>query len=293
LFSALSDFSQFYTISQFYRGEFSVDSALACIQIKTQSIRILILESSTKKVAAFDEIQFTRTLALEDQILQFQHFLPKSGLSSFPVERVQMVFEPAFFTLIPSPIWDPNFALDYLLQTGDPDFDFQIVVQSFGDGHHLVYALPLHWINWAKQLFESSEMQWRVSLIALANLGMEKWPHEASCLFACVENHYVFLMAFKNGALQYLNRFEFKTENDLLYFALLAAQTCGISTEKDKFFICGSLMPSSLGFEKLNRYFGSLEFVSEKSQGLSDPAVAFLQQSVYFDLMSQIPHLPL
>lgn len=285
----MSEFSRLYTQILEYRTQKEADMALACIQIKTHNIRVMITDDRQQRLLAFDEIQFTRNLSQEEQILQIQHFLPESGLSKFPVKQVQLIYEPRHFVLVPEPIWDEKNAHEYLLQTGDPDYDFRIMEQPFGEGHHLVFALPLVWQNWASQLFESSEMQWCTSLLPLINRGMESCKTGNSLLMASVENAYVFILAFRDGSLQFLNRFDFRTENDLLYFCLLAAETAGIQPEKDRFLLCGSLLPSSLGFEKLNRYFGATEFLSEKGILKEETGTAFLQHSVYFDFMVHLP----
>ncbi len=286
----MSEFIRHYTKIQEYRTDNQVDTALAYIQIKSHTIRILIWESSQNNLLAFDEIQFTRPLNTEEQIAQFQHFLPESGLSGFPVRQVRLIYEPGHFVLVPAPLWDEKNALDYLLQTGEPAFDFRILEQTFGEGHHLVYALPLAWKNWADQLFESSEIQWLCSLIPFIYKGMEMCPPDKSMMLACIENEYMFGLAFRGGSLQFLNRFEFKTENDLLYFTLLTAETAGANPAEDRLLLCGNLLPSSLGFEKLNRYFGNTEFISDKTPASDVQGAGFLRHSVYFDLMMHLSH---
>lgn len=284
----MEKFNQNYTVSNRFKSESGTEAGSCFLQVKQNAIRILILDGQGDNILAFDEIQFTRNLAIEDQVAQFQHFLPQSCLSQLKVEKVMLVFEPIHFALVPNPVWNPEKALHYLLQTSDPEYDFQLLVHPGLFDAHLVFALPKAWADWANQLFASSEMEWQCNLATCLET-CEHLSHETSDFqWIWIENQYAFFISFRNGQLQFCNRFTFKTENDLLYFSLLAAQSAGLEPENARVIIAGSLLSSSLGFEKLNRYFGQLEFFSQKPSQHPSESPLHQYPSIFCDLICHL-----
>ena len=268
------------------------ENCKAIVQIKSHGIRILVLNETLAEVLSFDDIQFTKDLNFSEQISQFQFFMPESGLSELKIEKIWFCYSAEFFCLIPEPLFSEEKAENALLQICDVIYPYSLKSEKLKNDAHLVFALPKAWEDWTTQLFSSSEITWICNQSGLIEDGIKlSILMTGSICMAQIENDHLFIGAFSNGKLLFFNRFKYKSENDLLYFCLLVMEETGLSPESSKFFLAGSLLPGSIGMEKLSRYFGALEFIRPLHAVEIEIEFEMIRHHNYFDLISQVAYI--
>ena len=263
-------------------------------QLKSGGFRVLLLSESREEIWAFDEIQYTRNLDCALQINQMEIFAPKSFLAQATIRKVTISFDSEIFTLVPAPLFMETSMLPALSLVAEVPAGAQLfATHHAGQGFYLVHAIPGAWKAWANQLFETSEIQWISSLSGLLDSAVQLHNStEEAALLAHIESGLVVLIGTKAGHILYANRFEFKSENDLLYFILLALNELGLNGENGRTIISGGMLPGSLGFEKLARYIAHLEFVRHETELYVPFGFEALHHHNYFDLLSLPAVLP-
>jgi len=264
----------------------------AIVQIKSQGIRILILSKFHFEILALDDIQFTKELDFSSQISQFQHYIAESSLSELKIDKIWFCYSPQYFCLLPEALFDEKKAELALLQICEIPFFYSIKFSDVKNGAKIVYALPKVWEEWTVQLFGSSEVAWICNHAGFLEDGLQiSSGSEKPIHIGQIENDQIFCGVFLDDKLLFFNRFSYKSENDLLYFCLLVMEENQMVPETDRFIITGSLLPGSMGMEKLSRYLGAMEFARPIHSIPFEKEFEVLKHHNYFDLMSQAAYI--
>ena len=270
----------------------SKEKCKAIILVKQQEISILVLGENGKEIVAFDEIQFTKDIDIENQIAQFQYFMTESCLSELTIDSICICYSSQHFCILPDQLFDASKIEAALLQGSTIPYDFICNYDSLGFDAKIIYALPKAWKDWTEQVFESSEIVWKCNhtgfIEAARMLPVEQ--DDAFCITE-IENDQLFVGVIKNHNLLFFNRFAYQSENDLLYFCLLAMQQNQMETNSGRLILCGNILSGSGGMEKLERYFGSIEFVKKSHILELETTFEILNHPKYFSLISQISHV--
>ena len=285
-----------YTVFQKLRthglGSEQAPNNQAIVQIKPQGVRILALDENLNRVLALDDIQFTKTLATSEQISQFQHFIAESLLSELQISKIWFCYSSPFFTLLPEDLFHKEKMELALHQVCDLPPSFIVQNEPLHIEAQIVYGLPKAWKDWTNLVFDTQEVCWVCNEAGFIESGLHLSMHsESKICMAVIENDYLFFGVFSENKPVFFNRFSYKTENDLLYFCLLGMQETGLEPQSTRFIVCGSLLPGSIGMEKLSRYFGEIEFARSVSDIHSESQFDLLRHHNYFDLISQVSHI--
>lgn len=263
------------------------------LQAKFQGIRLLLLAEGMNEILALDEIHFTRKLNAEQQVEQLQAFIPQSFLSETDPVRIHLAFDSEIFTLCPEVLFVAEGMADLLIPLAGGD-KMGFVTSQYQ--HHLkarmVHSIPQAWKTWSDQVFSEAECEWNSTISGIIDhsFSFSSQANE-SILFAHVESGHFYALVFDKGKLLFLNRFEYQTENDLLYFLLLVASETGLQPAGVRCILSGHVLPGSLGFEKLSRYFGALEFARFDTEIIVPSGLELLFHHQYLDLMSMPAYL--
>lgn len=258
------------------------------LQVKFQGIRLLLLSDGLTEILALDEIHFTRKLNAEQQVEQLQAFIPQSILSETDPVQIHLVFDSEIFSLCPEVFFDPNRMADLFIPlAGDEKRGFEVAQKQPKLTARMVHSVPIAWKTWSEQVFSDAECEWHSTLSGIIDHSFFiSSKSNTPILFAHVESGHFYALVFDKGKLLFLNRFEYQTENDLLYFLLLVASETDLPPASVRCMLSGHLLPGSLGFEKLSRYFGALEFARFESEVIFPPDLVLLFHHQYLDLMS-------
>ena len=252
----------------------------------------MLLSESRNEIWGLDEIQFTRNLDHGLQIAQMEQFSQQSLLSKSNIVQVSIAFDSEIFCLMPKDYFKPAQSRDLLEWIGEVGAQTEVMHDSIPNQDFvLIHGLPGGWKNWAEQLFESSETHWMSGVSGLLNQASKRSVQTGEALLmAHIESNYLYLIAAQNGIVSYANRFAYQSENDLLYFVLLALQESNMNPMESRVILSGSILPGSLGFEKLARYVLELEFAKSNSELQIPAGFEIVKHHHYFDLLS-IPSL--
>ena len=285
------DSGRYYHIVQRQRSaqlaEIASEPAEILLQILEDGIRMIHMQPGSGRLCGLDEIRFTGRLSGSQKMEQFRNFIPDSLLSEASFSRITIAVEPVSFSLLPKNLFSTESAPVCLEIAGN----FQSSDVLFSEYLHpemmLDFSVSREWTEWASGVFHASEINWSCNFSGLLQFAAGQMPEE-DALLAHIGPGTMHVFGRKNGQLCFFNRFRYQTEQDLLYFFLLAMEQSALNQESSPVFLCGSIMSGSAGFEKMNRYAGNLRFVLPPEVISVLPTSAGIRHPQYFDLLSLI-----
>ena len=255
------------------------------LQMLEDGLRLLYRLPASGSLCGLDEIRFTRNLNTAEKLAQFRHFIPESLLSETEFTGITLAVDPGAFTLVPESLFDEASASDLLKLVAEVSDSEGIFHEKTGAGSVLVFSVAKEWLDWASGIFQPAELKWTCHFSGMMRHFLTE-SSEKELVLAHIGPSRLHCFGRKDGQFCFFNRYHFKSEQDLLYFFLLALEQTGLDPENALVQLCGSIMTGSAGFEKLNRYAGNLQFAIPGETDSLLPPAAGIRHPVYFDLLS-------
>ncbi|MBX2929835.1 MAG: DUF3822 family protein [Saprospiraceae bacterium] len=104
-------------------------------------------------------------------------------------------------------------------------------------------------------------------------------------MYVHVSGGRLLVAAFDNGALRFINFFDYQHARDFLYYSLLALDQAQFSLEDTHLFLSGKMTVEAEIFQLLQRYFINLHFLSPASAGAFPAELPEDRRHWYFDLV--------
>ena len=250
----------------------------------------MAFDYEAKRVLAVESIQWTKKLTVEEQIAQIDLFVLQSQwIKPAHFAIVYLSHSSEIFTLIPDPFFTIGSETGVLGLVAPVDEE---QVQVLSNHHiqrdfHLIYALPKPWESWSNRRFEGTNYQWLSEVSSFVEAGFGLSAHASGkFLLALVDLNSVLFLGLDGDKLLFVNRFYYQSENDLLYFFLLAMETCNVDPVEGRVILSGAILPGSVGFEKLARYINRMEWVKSPSEIQIPEKLLALAHHSWFDLLS-------
>jgi hypothetical protein len=98
------------------------------------------------------------------------------------------------------------------------------------------------------------------------------------------QNHFDILAFTETGSLQIMNRYEFKTQNDFIYFLLLACDQLNIDREKTELVLSGQVDIESKIYDVCYRYFRFISFIRTPDNVHFSRAFDIFPKHLHFNL---------
>ena len=257
------------------------------LQVTEDGVRILQFIPDNQLLSGLDEIRFTRRLGPEEKMEQFRLFIPESLLSEASFSRIHLAADPPAFSLIPELLFSEESAGSLLELAGNFNPEDGIFHEKIGPDMVLVFSSGRWWNDWARGIFQDSEISRTCNFSGLLTYASGGLPEE-DALLAHIGPSTMHAFGRKNGNLCFFNRFAFRNEQDLLYYFLLSMEQSGLDPENSPVYLCGSIMSGSAGFEKISRYAGNLRFAIPPEVNSALPPSSGIRHPQYFDLLSLI-----
>lgn len=262
-------------------------SCSAILQAGSEGIRILICSNESGRVLAMDDMRYSMDMSEDEHLDQFRLFISDSVLSQANISNLQFVADWSGFGLLPDEVFSPEIGEKALRRLSTWKFPVQVYHEQAGSQKWISYGLPQVWEDWLNQVFSGSERKVFSLAGSLLQFQENRLPdHNEPLVYAQVGSDRMFLSVYVDRQLRLANHFQFKTENDLLYFLLLGLESTGLDPATTRIQLSGGIMPGSAGYEKLNRYAGNLQFEAWKPKDPGFSSFDILHHPLYADLMA-------
>lgn len=134
-------------------------------------------------------------------------------------------------------------------------------------GVSLIYTVPEEWRKKLSELFPSGK--WSHTGSSLLNQLVGLQSVDSDRLFINVATDYFDVVRFRDGgSVLLMNRYQYKTETDFIYFVLLCCEELKIDRNVTELILLGEVNKQSKIYDICYRYFTNIEFI-EAPEGIT------------------------
>lgn len=229
-----------------------------------QSCQLMVVDEEKNAVEMLADLQMTGPAENEASIKQAlaeaveNHELLPSGTW----DKIKIIQASTPFTLIPDELFNAGQLSNYAKLAGTDTYLNQLSSHQAAVGLHVVFGEEKMWLNAVEDVFLSKRPQvfHAIDGFLLQTLRHIQ-PGNQLSLFCHIGSFHVMIAAYQGRKLLLLNNYMIQDDNSLLYFIQLVAQEIGFSNMDDTLFLAGPIMPGSLGYEKLGRFFARIQLM--------------------------------
>jgi len=145
------------------------------------------------------------------------------------INKVDVIVESYQYCIIPTDIFKPEEAIDFLLFEHKPAPTDSILYNKIPEfGIVNVFAIPESVLDVVNQLFPQTAIEHHLSRFITENLLLQY----ENCLYCNARSKKFDAVVVKNGKLALINSFEYKTPEDFLYFVINIYDKLSLNQQK-------------------------------------------------------------
>jgi len=236
------------------------------VQAGERSFSYCILDPRTKTYVGVGELKspVARGPGSQEIILPPSVFLQKA-VASFPLltkpfGSVTTIWEGNRFTLIPEKYYEESSAKSFL------SFNLAVEPTEVVGHDHLkdfqavsVYVVPETVNQTIKRIFPETRILHHATILAIGLYRQYKDSLGRPRLFVNLRDNWFDLVILNQQGLVYMNAFEFRLPEDMVYFLLYTMDQTGFSPEKAEVIIHGKILRNSPQWNLLAKYIRQVE----------------------------------
>ncbi len=164
------------------------------------------------------------------------------------------------FTFVPYGLFKPELVSDFA-RFLDVKSDEKVFSQPLDNHNQMIYKVKESIADIIAEKFDVKNTVFPAK--GWINAAAKNEPANND-IFLNVENDKVSLLNFKDGKLRFYNTFEYKTTDELVYFALFVADELKIQSQNAKLILSGNITQGDESSTRLNKFFGKTELNNQE-----------------------------
>lgn len=237
------------------------------IQINLDGFSFCIYKLPEKEPILFQRIDFNeKATTPERHLKQIETIFSENKFLNESFNHVSVVHQNELATLVPAIHFDENNLKNYLINTVKV---LPIDFISFENIPTLdATAVYIPFVNINNFLFNQyGSFEYYHCFSRLAELlKKEDLINPNNKIFVQVNRNDFELLAFKNNQLQVINRFDFITAEDFIYYILFVAEQLNLDTESFELILIGDIEKESELFDILYKYIRNIRFYNNDTE---------------------------
>lgn len=239
--------------------------------ISAKYIRYFVQSTTHNQVIFFGEYTLHHVDSVEDLCQRLEKTVEKDDVLQLPFAKTFIGLDGPY-TLLPKTFSFP---------AKNSDNQFSQGIERLG--LNMIFEADMMLVNKLKGLFENpAVMHINSSLLNYFPDLIEKGQQK---IFVNIEQNHFDVLAFNGaGGLQIMNRYEFKTQTDFIYFLLLCCEQLIIDREKTELVLSGEADIQSKIYDVCYRYFRFISFVRTPEHVHFSRAFDIFPKHLHFNL---------
>ncbi len=241
------------------------------LSVSQQYVRYFVQSLTHNQIIFFGEYTLHHIETVRDLTLRLERIYEKDDVLQLAFSKVIVALDGAY-TLLPAafaPASEPGSTTNN--QT-IPGLDLSMSFEVDGLLKEKIDALfPNH-----------QTVHINSSLLTNFAAAVEK---EQQKIFANIDQYHFDVIAFnESGSLQLMNRYEFKTQTDFIYFLLLCCEQLNLDREKTELVLSGEVDIESKVYDVCYRYFRFISFIRKPETINFSKAFDIYPKHLHFNL---------
>lgn len=202
-----------------------------------------------------------------DNVMQLSSVISKVLLNTpwvaFPFGSVFLVYQNAFSTLMPQPLFSEDHSSLYL-EFNQPAQENHRIVNDILKNNQVanVYYLPNPVVEKIKKIWPNTKIfHYSTVLIEGLSTNFKNIVNEKT-LFLNLRNDCFDVVYFKENKLHYYNSFNFITKEDFIYFLLISIDQLNLNPENIELIISGNINKTDDNFSMIHQYIKDYRTIS-------------------------------
>lgn len=233
------------------------------VQVSLTGLSFLIQQGSSSETLFFYEKEFSNSRTPEELLFEINKIVKQKEELGVSFDEVSVVYATDCYTLVPSSLFDPEKAVEYLkFNTKILGNDF-IAHDKVTLGDLIVVYVPF--VNINNYFFERfGTFQYYHATSILLECILKKERHSIlPKIFLHVQKEHFDCIIIKNGQLELCNSYPFRTTEDFIYYVLFAMEQLQLSTENTQAYIFGKITRDDNLYTALYTYIRNIEFFKD------------------------------
>lgn len=254
------------------------------IQFCRQYLSIAYFYSSHNQYVGYEDYHLGKNENWEQAYPKLNNILKQIQLQYHDI-RIGIIDD--YYSIIPTPLFSHENIADYLNlnhSTKSKDFSFHYnSVESINST--IAYAVPLQLNQLIQNQLTSYQLiHYTVPLLEYSNLQQK--AKEAEMQLHVQHNHFE-VIYYEHQKLQFFNRFEYQTAEDLIYFLLYVMEQLKIDREKVEIQLYGEIDQSSSTYRILFQYIRHLHLLERPKELNFSTVLSKLPMQYHRNLFNQ------
>lgn len=181
-------------------------------------------------------------------------------LKSLRWKAIEIIIDNQSFTLVPADLFKKEYTTRYLQLARGRHItnDEEVHTYIHEDlGIVNIYSTDLELYNWFSSTYPLIDLRYQHKTSQMIDLAI--FTSKAQTAFLYFGNHHFTMVITANGTLKFCNRFEYKTNQDLVYYVLFTMNELEIEPDEIILRIYGNIKEQSEDFDLLNQYLTNIK----------------------------------
>ena len=248
----------------------SSDNRLS-VQIALTGLSFLITNRSSTELIHFSEKKFQQPRTPEELLLEIDTFFADEFAGTPQFESVSVIYSNIEYTVVPSPLFNPDKASDYLKFNSKILLDDFIAYDELKERDLVVVYVP--YVNINNYLFErfGSFRYYHMASMMLKKFdSRQKYSDEPEVFIHVADNSFDLLIQ-KKGELQLCNSYHFTTAEDFIYYILFAFEQLKVNPDKAEVKLLGNIEQQDSLHSIAYTYIRNISFYDTTSERIEIP----------------------
>lgn len=280
-------------IKKIHAGSFDtkkLPSYSLCIQIGIRDFQFCVINKQTNACIFLEDYKLEKIKTINARIEAIKEVISRHKiLSSGLWENIKLSFKTHKFTLVPSSLFLPDAASDYLVLNSEIKTKIEEVYyyKHVSSSAVNIFACDKKVISWFKTRYPKKSIQviHQSSALIEGILNYKDHPHEKT-MFSYFDRGILHIVATEGQKLLYYNQFAVRRPEDYLKYIMLVFKELNLSVKTSKLIIWGGVTLESSQIQMLKKYIRNISFGYKPNIIKFAPEFDSLANHRYFDLFS-------
>jgi hypothetical protein len=257
------------------------------IQVSLDGFSFCILDTIRNKYAAIEKYDFQDLQSMRVLADVVKDIISKSDWLHNKFSKVKIIYEGQQMSLIPIPLFDKEFAGDYLRFNHLPDANDKVYHDQLPNLDAVsVFALPGDLLSVLKKHFRGVTVNHFSSALIENLLIRNKNADEGYVIFANVRKQWLDIIVLDGRKLLFFNSFHYRSKEDFAYYLIYVMEQLGLNPEKAPLVLMGEILKSSDIYNITFKYVRNVAFIQRGSDYAYSYVFDDIPEHFYYNLLN-------
>ena len=257
------------------------------IRLSPGGFSFCILDDQQNRYIALESYSIKPPQNIEEYISRLNDIIESANFLKQRFKSVNLLYENNHFTLIPDPLFNPEMKELYLHFNHEIDPSGEIASDKLSNLDAFnIYTIPASVNQWIRQVFPDAMLAHRATVLVEGILLNFKNANLEKTVFIQVRSSSFDVLYVKNNKVVFLNSFNYKTNEDFVYFLMFVLEQLQLNPEYITLQLIGEISERSSLYILLSKYVKYCRFMDRNESFDYSHAFNQLLSHTFYNLLN-------